>query len=86
MVAGLQVGLLATVLIAVNNLRDLDQDKLVNKKTLAVRLGPKLGRVEVLLLVTGAFLLNSYWLYRGFTSPLHCRTSPFPWPFVWFGA
>ncbi len=65
-IAGLQVGLLATVLIAVNNLRDLDQDKLVNKKTLAVRLGPKLGRIEVLLLIAVAFMLNGYWLYHGF--------------------
>lgn len=65
-VAGLQVGFLATVLIAVNNLRDLEQDKLVNKKTLAVRLGPRLGRLEVLALVAGAFALNSYWWVRGF--------------------
>jgi 1,4-dihydroxy-2-naphthoate octaprenyltransferase len=60
------VGLLATVLIAVNNLRDLDQDRLVNKKTLAVRLGPRLGRLEVVGLVTLAFLLGVYWLSRGF--------------------
>ncbi len=66
LVAGLQIGLLATVLIAVNNLRDLDQDKLVGKKTLAVRLGPKLGRFEVLLLVAGAFLLGIYWWTLGF--------------------
>jgi 1,4-dihydroxy-2-naphthoate octaprenyltransferase len=64
-VAGLQVGLLATVLIAINNLRDLDQDREVNKKTLAVRLGPKLGRWEVLFLVAMAFLLNLFWLGCG---------------------
>lgn len=60
-VAGLQVGLLATVLIAINNLRDLNQDRRVGKKTLAVRLGPRLGRVEVLLLNLGAFALGIYW-------------------------
>ncbi len=65
LVAGLQVGLLATVLIAINNLRDLDQDREVNKRTLAVRLGPKLGRFEVLLLILVAFLLNLYWLNKG---------------------
>lgn len=65
LVAGLQVGFLATVLIAINNLRDLDQDRLINKKTLAVRLGPRLGRLEVLLLILGAFVLNLYWLNRG---------------------
>ncbi len=36
-IAGLQVGMLSTVLIAVNNLRDSPLDKLVNKITLAVR-------------------------------------------------
>jgi 1,4-dihydroxy-2-naphthoate octaprenyltransferase len=64
-IAGLQVGLLATVLIAINNLRDLDQDRLVHKKTLAVRLGPKLGRLEVLLLNLTAFALGGYWLTFG---------------------
>lgn len=65
LVAGLQVGFLATVLIAINNLRDLDQDREVNKRTLAVRLGPRLGRLEVLLLILGTFVLNLYWLGQG---------------------
>ncbi len=65
-VAGLQVGFLATVLIAINNLRDLEQDRLVHKKTLAVRLGPKLGRYEVLALIALAYLLNIFWLSYGF--------------------
>lgn len=65
-VAGLQVGLLATVLIAINNLRDLEGDRLVGKRTLAVRLGPRRGRIEVLLLFAGAFALNFFWLHKGF--------------------
>lgn len=65
LVAGLQVGVLATVLIAINNLRDLDQDALIGKKTFAVRLGPNLGRLEVLGLVLIAFSLNIYWLNKG---------------------
>ncbi len=64
-VAGLQIGLLATVMIAINNLRDLDQDKEVGKKTFAVRLGPKRGRFEVLVLIAAAFGLNIFWLARG---------------------
>jgi 1,4-dihydroxy-2-naphthoate octaprenyltransferase len=85
LVAGLQVGLLATVLIAINNLRDLDQDRLVHKKTLAVRLGPKLGRFEVALLVVGAFALQMFWLRPGpgwaFTLPLFAL--PFAVHVVW---
>lgn len=65
LVAGLQVGLLATVLIAINNLRDLEQDALVGKRTLAVRLGPRRGRWEVVVLFAGAFLLGGFWLARG---------------------
>ena len=67
-IAGLQIGLLATVLIAINNLRDLDQDRLVNKRTLAVRLGPQLGRLEVVLLVVLCFGLQLFWLRQGLTS------------------
>lgn len=36
---GLQVGLLSAVLIAVNNYRDVEEDQLARKMTLAVRLG-----------------------------------------------
>lgn len=61
LIAGLQVGLLATVLIAINNLRDLDQDRLVGKRTLAVRLGPTLGRAEVAGLFLIAFGLQSFY-------------------------
>jgi len=65
LVAGLQIGLLATVMIAINNLRDLDQDRLVSKKTLAVRLGPALGRVEVVFLFLLTFALQWYWYESG---------------------
>jgi 1,4-dihydroxy-2-naphthoate polyprenyltransferase len=61
MVAGLQVGCLATVLIAVNNLRDAPQDALVHKKTLAVRFGLGFARAEIMILVIAAFALGVYW-------------------------
>jgi 1,4-dihydroxy-2-naphthoate polyprenyltransferase len=61
LVAGLQVGFLATVLIAVNNFRDVKQDIIANKKTLAVRFGPSFVRFEIIALIVGAFLLNFYW-------------------------
>lgn len=64
-IVGLQVGLHATVLIAINNLRDAPLDAKVNKRTLAVRLGPKAARVEIVFLVVAPFLLNIYWILNG---------------------
>lgn len=49
-VAGTQIGLLSTALIAINNLRDVAEDTLSNKKTLAVRFGQTFSRVEITLL------------------------------------
>lgn len=62
---GVQIGLHAAVLIGVNNLRDAATDALVNKKTLAVRLGVSKYRQVVLAMVWIPFLLNGYWLLMG---------------------
>jgi 1,4-dihydroxy-2-naphthoate octaprenyltransferase len=61
-VAGLQVGMLSTVLIAINNLRDIEEDTKTGKRTLAVRFGKKFARAEIEALIVGAFLLGFYWL------------------------
>ncbi len=65
MIAGLQIGLLAAVLIAINNIRDAPQDALVNKKTLAVRFGVTFARVEILFLAAAPFILGWYWYHTG---------------------
>ncbi len=62
LVAGLQIGFLSTILIAVNNLRDSESDRLVNKKTLAVRFGDTFVKVEILVLTVMTYLLNLYFL------------------------
>lgn len=64
-VAGLQIGLLATIMIAVNNLRDIDGDRAVNKKTLAVRLGKNGARAEILFLCFFPYFVGSYWFVNG---------------------
>ena len=61
-VVGLQIGFLSTVLIAINNLRDLKTDVLVNKKTLAVRLGLTGARVWIAFLIFAPFIGGYYWL------------------------
>ncbi|MBY0554619.1 1,4-dihydroxy-2-naphthoate octaprenyltransferase [bacterium] len=62
LIVGLQIGFLSTVLIAINNLRDINTDKLVNKKTLAVRLGLSGGRLWIGFLIFAPFLGGYYWL------------------------
>jgi 1,4-dihydroxy-2-naphthoate octaprenyltransferase len=65
-VAGLQIGFLATVLIAINNLRDIAGDTKAGKKTLAVRLGTRFVRQEIIFLITSSFVLNIFWWDNGF--------------------
>ena len=45
------VGTLSCAILAINNLRDLPQDKLVGKRTMAVRIGEKNTRVFFMLLL-----------------------------------
>lgn len=60
-VAGLQIGMLSTVLIAINNLRDIEEDSKTGKRTLAVRFGVGFARWEILLLISAAFIVGIYW-------------------------
>jgi 1,4-dihydroxy-2-naphthoate octaprenyltransferase len=55
LVAALPLGLLATAILAVNNLRDLETDRVAGKHTLAVRLGDRASRRYYALLVLGAY-------------------------------
>eukprot|EP00587_Corethron_hystrix_P006406 CAMPEP_0113299082 /NCGR_PEP_ID=MMETSP0010_2-20120614/1259_1 /TAXON_ID=216773 ORGANISM="Corethron hystrix, Strain 308" /NCGR_SAMPLE_ID=MMETSP0010_2 /ASSEMBLY_ACC=CAM_ASM_000155 /LENGTH=348 /DNA_ID=CAMNT_0000152245 /DNA_START=16 /DNA_END=1063 /DNA_ORIENTATION=+ /assembly_acc=CAM_ASM_000155 len=54
--AALPIGLLATSIIVVNNLRDRCTDVLANKRTTAVRFGEKFARSEYALCVIGSYL------------------------------
>lgn len=53
--ASVPVGLLATALLVVNNLRDIPGDSQVGKRTLAVRLGDARTRIVYAAIVVGAF-------------------------------
>jgi 1,4-dihydroxy-2-naphthoate octaprenyltransferase len=52
----LSVGFLATAILVVNNVRDLETDRRAGKRTLAVRIGRQRTRGFYALLVGGAFL------------------------------
>lgn len=64
-VAALQIGALACALLAVNNLRDVDEDARARKHTLAVSLGPRFGRAEIVGFACGPFALGLLWLGIG---------------------
>jgi 1,4-dihydroxy-2-naphthoate octaprenyltransferase len=56
-VAGLAPGLFSVAILVVNNLRDLDNDRLAGKKTLAVRFGRTFTIAQYILCVTLAVML-----------------------------
>ena len=65
LLSGTQIGLLATGLIAINNLRDAQGDRETRKRTLAVRFGKRFGRAEIAFLSLAPFVLGMLWLRAG---------------------
>jgi 1,4-dihydroxy-2-naphthoate octaprenyltransferase len=58
------VGLLASAILVVNNVRDIDSDRRAGKRTLAVRLGRERTRVMYAVIVYLAYLLTPVtWLF-----------------------
>ena len=49
--SGIGVGLYATAVLLVNNIRDIETDKLSNKRTIAVLMGPKISKLVYLVMV-----------------------------------
>ncbi len=56
-VLGLQIGLLSAVLIAINNYRDLEEDRAAGKNTIVVRFGRPAVRVIIVLMTITPYLL-----------------------------
>jgi 1,4-dihydroxy-2-naphthoate octaprenyltransferase len=66
--AALPVGFLATAILVVNNLRDIETDRATGKRTLAVRLGVRGTQIEYLLLLIGSYAVPPLmWLFSGAT-------------------
>src|SRR5215212_2258561 len=55
LLAGFAAGSLATVLIVINNLRDIDDDRRSNKKTTVVRFGERFARCEIAFFALAPF-------------------------------
>ncbi len=68
-VACLPVGLLVTGILVVNNVRDVETDRAVGKRTLAVLLGRNAARAEYVLLLVAAYALPfALWLAFAFSA------------------
>src|SRR5947199_4681718 len=57
LLAGVACGALAIVLLAINNLRDLENDRASNKRTLAARFGRGFARTEIAVMALLPFAL-----------------------------
>lgn len=64
--AGLQIGLLAAAVNAINNLRDIHTDAKVNKRTWAVRFGVDAARLEITFLILAPYFLSILWADFGY--------------------
>ena len=57
LLAGLAPGLFSVAILTVNNFRDIETDKVANKKTLAVRFGPKFAIAEYIAAIFAACMV-----------------------------
>ncbi len=75
---GLQVGLLSSVLIALNNLRDRPEDAKVGKRTLAVLFGDRFVQGEICLFLLSSYVFVVVWsvLYGDFLFLIYLATLP----------
>jgi 1,4-dihydroxy-2-naphthoate octaprenyltransferase len=64
----LPVGFLTTAILVVNNLRDVETDRRIGKRTLAVILGPTGARTEYVVLLSLAYALLPILVLAGWTS------------------
>ena len=62
---GMQIGLLSSILISINNLRDREEDATTGKHTLAVRFGPKVAVAVIWVEVKVAVFSGLGWIAFG---------------------
>lgn len=53
---GVPIGFTVAAILHANNIRDIDSDRAVNKRTMAVLLGRPAARIEYVVLIVGAYI------------------------------
>lgn len=64
-IAGLPIAFMVAAILHANNIRDIDADRAVNKRTLAVRFGLEFARKEYLFLVGGTYVMQVILIIAG---------------------
>ena len=68
LLASIPVGLLVTNILVVNNLRDVETDRVAGKHTLAVMLGPRFSRMQYAFFSMAAYVIvPCLWYFGGAT-------------------
>jgi 1,4-dihydroxy-2-naphthoate octaprenyltransferase len=62
---GIPIGFMVAAILHANNIRDIDSDRAVNKRTLAVLLGIRAARIEYLVLAGGAYVMVALMIVFG---------------------
>lgn len=62
-IAGFAPGLISVAILAVNNLRDIEEDRRAGKRTLAVRFGRRFARFEYVFCILGATFVIPLYFY-----------------------
>ena len=63
LISGLGPGLISVALLTVNNLRDIDEDRVAGKMTLPARFGRRFARLEYLACIVAAAVAMPMYLY-----------------------
>jgi 1,4-dihydroxy-2-naphthoate octaprenyltransferase len=64
-IAAVPLGFMVAAILHANNVRDIDADRAVNKRTLAVILGLRAARIEYVVLVGGAYVTVALLILAG---------------------
>ncbi len=80
--ASVPMGLMAICILIVNNVRDLEQDRRANKRTVAVRIGDRASRREYVLLQQLVLAIPFFFWLHGWMNAWALLTV-LAWPLFW---